>query len=262
MQKPFRGKTSLVTGASSGLGADFARELARLGSNLVLTARREEQLRALQAELTAGGTGVTIHPLDLAAPGAPQRLFDELQAGGVTVDVLVNNAGFGAFGPFAETPWEREKAMLDIDITALVHMTKLFLPPMLARGDGRILQVSSIGAFQPSPTYGTYAAAKSFVLSFGEALNHELRGTGVSCTVVCPGVTATEFLQVAGQSPTLYQRVMMMRSQDVVRAAVRAKLARRSSVVPGLGNALTAFAMRFIPRSWAAALAHWSMSMR
>ena len=262
MQKPLTGKTSLVTGASSGLGADFARELARLGSDLVLTARREEQLRALQAELTAGGTRVTVHPLDLAAPGAPQRLFDELQAAGTAVDVLVNNAGFGAFGPFAETPWEREKAMLDIDITALVHMTKLFLPPMLARGNGRILQVSSIGAFQPSPTYATYAATKSFVLSFGEALNHELRATGVSCTVVCPGVTATEFLQVAGQSPTLYQRVMMMRSPDVVRAGVRAMLARRSSVVPGLGNALAAFAMRFIPRSWAAALAHWSMSVR
>ena len=262
MQKPLTGKTSLVTGAASGLGAGFARELARLGSDLVLTARREEQLRALQAELTAGGTRVTVHPLDLAAPGAPQRLFDELHDAGTTVDVLINNAGFGAFGPFAETPWEREKAMLDIDITALVHMTKLFLPPMLERGDGRILQVSSIGAFQPSPTYATYAAAKSFVLSFGEALNHELRGTGVSCTVVCPGVTATEFLQVAGQSPTLYQRAMMMRSHDVVRAAVRAMLARRSSVVPGLGNALAAFAMRFIPRTWAAALAHWSMSVR
>jgi uncharacterized protein len=262
VQTTLSGKTSLVTGASGGLGADFARELARLGSDLILVARREEQLRALQAEITAAcGVKVHVFPVDLTAAGAPQELYDRLKAGGIPVDILVNNAGFGYYGLFAEVPWEREKAMLDIDITVLVQLTKLFVQDMLARKHGYILQVASVGAFQPSPTYASYSAAKSFVLFFGEALHYELRGSGVSCTVVCPGVTATDFLKVSGQAPTLYQRVMMMRSPDVVRIAVRAMLARRSSVVPGFANALFAFSMRLIPRPWAAAIANLSMNI-
>jgi uncharacterized protein len=256
-------KTALVTGASGGLGADFARELARLGCNLVLAARREDPLRALQAELSAAHpVQVHVFPIDLSIPDAPRDLYERLQSAGIPVDILVNNAGFGYFGKFAEVPWEREKAMLDIDITALVHLTKLFAADMVARRSGYILQVSSVGAFQPSPTYASYSAAKSFVLYFGEALNYELRGTGVSCTVVCPGVTATDFLTVAGQTPTLYQRMMRMQSPDVVRIAVRAMLARRSSVVPGLGNALLAFSTRFMPRGLAAAAANLMMTLK
>lgn len=257
------GKTALVTGASSGLGADFARYLAALGCDLILVARREEHLRVLQAELAAAHPiQAHVFPADLAAPNAPQALFDRLQEAALDVDILVNNAGFGYHGLFAHEPWEREKAMLDIDIITLVHMTKLFLPPMLERKDGYILQVASIGAFQPSPTYASYSAAKSFVLYFSEALNFELRGSGVSCTVTCPGVTATEFLQVSGQAPSLYQRLSMMKSRDVVRISLNAMLRRSSCVVPGLSNALTAFGMRFLPRPWAAAIANLSMTFR
>jgi short-subunit dehydrogenase len=172
------------------------------------------------------------------------------------VDVLVNNAGFGYYGDFASVPWEREKAMLDLDILALTHLTKLFLPDMLQRNFGFILLVSSIGAHQPSPTYASYSAAKSFVLNFGEALHFELRRTGVGCTVVSPGVTATEFLKVSGQSPTAYQRLAMMKSADVARIGVRSMLARKSSVVPGWLNALTVWSIRLIPQQRPALLSY------
>lgn len=255
-------KTALVTGASGGLGADFARELAQLGCDLVLVARREEPLRTLQHEISAAhGVQVHVFTADLATSNAPQVLYDQLKSNAIPVDILVNNAGFGYFGKFTQVSWEREKSMIDIDITALTHITKLFVQDMLVRNYGYILQVTSIGAFQPSLTYASYSAAKSFVLFFGEALNYELRGTGVSCTVVCPGVTATDFLKVSGQSPTLYQRKMMMKSSDVVRIAVRAMLAHRSSVVPGLANSLLAFSTRFMPRGLAAAAANWMMTM-
>jgi hypothetical protein len=255
-----RGRWSLVTGASSGLGVDFARELAARGSNLVLVARREERLQVVAAELRQRHR-VEAEALaaDLAAPGAPQQLFDHLQQAGRQVDVLVNNAGLGLYGPFLEIPWQREAGMLQLDVVALVHLTRLFVPGMRQRGFGRVLQVSSVGAFQPTPLYASYSAAKAFVLSYGEALNFELRGTGVSCTVVAPGITATEFLQVSGQTATLYQRLMLMTSAEVARVGVRALLRGRGSVVPGLANKLGAFSMRFMPRRLAAAVAWLTM---
>ncbi len=255
-----RGRRALVTGASSGLGADFARLLARQGCHLVLVARREERLRALADELRATQrVSVEVRPLDLTARGAPEALHARLRGERLDVDVLVNNAGLGLYGPFLDIPWEREEHMLRLDILALVQLTRLFVQDMRARGFGRVLLVSSIGAFQPTPLYASYSAAKAFVLSYGEALDYELRGSGVSCTVLAPGVTATEFLQVSGQKPTWYQRLMMMRSEDVARAGLRAMRARRSSVVPGVMNALGAFSMRFLPRRLAAAVAYRTM---
>ncbi len=255
-----KGRWSLVTGASSGLGVDFARELAGRGSNLVLVARREERLQAVAEELRQRhGVEVEALAADLAAPDAPQQLFDRLRQAGRQVDVLVNNAGLGLYGPFLEIPWEREAGMLQLDIVTLVHLTRLFVPGMQQRGFGHVLQVSSVGAFQPTPLYASYSAAKAFVLSYGEAVNYELRGTGVSCTVVAPGITATEFLQVSGQTPTLYQRLMLMTSAEVARVAVRALLRGQGSVVPGLANKLGAFSMRFVPRRLAAAVAWRTM---
>ncbi|MBO9540771.1 SDR family oxidoreductase [bacterium] len=252
-----KGRTALVTGASSGLGSDFARHLAEAGCHLVLTARREELLKALQQELSERhGVRVEVVALDLGAPGAPDQLYERLAADGIEIDVLVNNAGFGLYGDFLDIPWERERAMLELDILALVHLTKRFAKDMVARKFGYILQVSSIGAYQPTPTYASYSAAKSFVLSFGEALNHELKGTGVSCTVLSPGVTATAFLEVSGQAPTFYQRLAMMRSPEVTRIGLQALLRRQSSVVPGLLNAVTAWSTRLMPRPFAAAVAH------
>jgi uncharacterized protein len=183
-----RDRHALVTGASSGLGADFARELARRGAHLTLVARREDRLRSLQREL-AGGHGVEVQVvvLDLNDGGAPERLLHATGEHGRPVDVLVNNAGFGLYGAFRELDWERERAMLELDMIVPVHLTKLFLPGMLDRGTGFVLNIASIGAYSPSPLYASYSAAKSFILNFTEALSYELRGTGVRATALSPG---------------------------------------------------------------------------
>lgn len=243
------GKTALVTGASSGLGVDFARELAQRGARVVLVARREDLLKKVQAEIKAAHpVDVITIALDLGAPNAAQALFDLLRQQRVQVDVLVNNAGFGVFGKELDIPWARTEQMLQLDIVALTQLTKLFAREMVQRGFGYVLQVASIGAYQPSPGYAAYSAAKSYVLSFSEALNYELKGTGVSCTAVSPGVTATEFLQVSGQKTSLYQRALMMQSADVARLGVKAMLKRRSSIITGFLNWLIAMSVRFTPR--------------
>lgn len=251
------GRWALVTGASSGLGVDFARELAGRGCNLVLVARREEQLRRLADEIMArAGVAVEVIAMDLGLVDAPQRLYDQLTAANRAIDILVNNAGLGLYGEFLALEWQRERAMLELDIITLTHLTKLFVRDMVTRRFGFVLQIASIGAYQPTPLYASYSAAKSYVLHFGEALNHELRKTGVRCTVLSPGVTRTEFLDVSGQAPTFYQRMVMMRSADVARIGIDAMLRGKSSVVPGFFNALTAWSNRLIPRRLAAALAY------
>jgi short-subunit dehydrogenase len=255
------GRHALVTGASSGLGADFARELARRGAALTVVARREDRLRSLQQELAgAHGAEVEVVALDLNQAGAPDRLLAEVQARRRPVDVLVNNAGFGLYGPFSELAWERERAMLELDVIVPVHLTKLFLPGMLERRRGWVLNVASIGAYQPSPLYASYSAAKSFILNFTEALSYELRGSGVAATVVSPGVVATEFLQVAGQRPTRYQRLARMDSPSVARIGVDAMLKGRPSLVPGRFNAASVWSNRLLPRRASAALAHRLMA--
>jgi uncharacterized protein len=257
-----KGKTALVTGASSGLGVEFARQLAARGCHVILVARRAEALAQLKQELEARhGVRVYPMPMDLTAADAPQGLYAQVEGAGLSVDVLVNNAGLGLFGAFTDIPWEREKMMLELDILTVVHLTKLFAPAMVRRQFGCVLNIGSTGAFQPTPTYAAYAAAKSFVLSYSEAVNCELRGTGVTCTALCPGVTRTEFFQVSGQKLTLYQRLTMMASGEVVRIGLNAMLRGRSSVVAGWLNAFMAGSMSFIPRSWAAGLAHWVMTM-
>jgi len=230
------GRHALVTGASSGLGADFARELARRGATLTLVARREDRLRSLQGELAGAETGHR------------------------PVDVLVNNAGFGLYGPFNTLDWARERAMLELDMIVPVHLTKLFLPGMLERRAGWILNIASIGAYQPSPLYASYSAAKSFVLNFTEALSYELRGSGVTATALSPGIVATEFLQVSGQRATRYQRLAMMDSPAVARIGVEAMLKGRPSLVPGRLNAASVWSNRLLPRRLSAALAHRLMT--
>lgn len=254
------GKWALVTGASSGFGVDFAHQLAAMGLNLVLVARREERLGDVAHQI-AQAHGVQTVPvaLDLAQPDAPQQLFEQTTAAGYAVTVLINNAGFGLYGRFTDLAWEREREMLDIDITALVHLTRLYGADMAGRGQGYILQVASVTAFQPSPLYTVYGAAKAFVLSFGEAVNYELRGSGVSVTTTCPGPAATEFLAVSGQRKTFYQRMVMMESADVVRISLDAMLRHKASIVPGRMNALAALSVRLMPRRLAAALAERTM---
>jgi short-subunit dehydrogenase len=256
------GKTALVTGASSGLGVDFATILAERGCNVVLVARREDRLRASADELsTKHGVQTHVIAMSLSELGAPQQLYDRIRALGLTIDVLINNAGFGVHGPFADVPWEREQEMLMLDIVALVHLTKLYVRDMLARDSGYILQVSSIGAYQSTPTYGTYSAAKSFVLSFGEALNYELRKSNVKVSVLSPGVTETEFLEVAGQKRTLFQRMSIMPSRPVAEIGIEAMLRGKPSKVAGVMNALTAWSLRFIPRRTQTAMANAAMQI-
>ncbi len=257
MTTKLKGKTALVTGASSGLGVDFAKELAKLGANLILVARREEMLRTVASEITKQfGVTVDVITQDLAEKDAPQRLYDQIKASGKQVDVLVNNAGFGMYGEFVDLAWERERNMLELDIITLVHLTKLFVGDMVARNFGHVLHVASIGAYQPSPLYASYSAAKSFVLNFGEALNYELKDTKVRSTVISPGITATEFLKVSGQQATLYQRMTMMQSPEVARIGIKAMLKGRSSIVPGLLNAVTIWSNRLMPRRMAAAVGY------
>lgn len=234
------GKTALVTGASSGIGVDFARELAREGARLVLVARREDLLKNVQAEIKAAhNVEVTLVPQDLGSADGPRQLYDKLKQQNIVVDVLVNNAGFGLFGMELDIPWEKTQQMLQLDIVALTHLTKLFARDMVKRRNGYLLQVASIGAYQPSPTYAAYSAAKSYVRSFSQALNFELRGSGVSSTVISPGVTASEFLKVSGQKQTWFHKATMMSAAEVARIGVQAMLKRRYSVVPGFMNWLT-----------------------
>ncbi|CAN5610213.1 SDR family oxidoreductase [soil metagenome] len=259
---PLRGKTALVTGASSGLGVDFARQLAEQGCHLILVARREDKLREVAQEVTLKyGVEVMVLTLDLGIANAAQDLYDQIKKQGKVVDVLINNAGFGLFGEFITLPWVREKAMLELDIITLVHLTKLFAQDMLARDFGYILQIASNAGYQPVHSFATYSAAKSFVLNFGEALSYELRKTNVHCTVLSPGVTATEFFQVAGQRLTLYHRLTILDSPTVVRIGLKAMLAGRPNVIAGYVNATLAWANRFVPRRLSAIIAHKIMNM-
>lgn len=254
------GKTALITGASSGLGVDFARELAAKGTHLILVARRAEQLEQVQKELRERyDVDIEYRVADLGDPAACEGLHQALSNEGKTVDILINNAGFGLFGDFCDLSWERTNQMLQVDVVALTHLTRLFVNDMVARGDGCIMLISSVGAFQPSPGYAAYAAAKSYVLSLGHALHFELRGTGVTCTTVCPGVTATEFLQVSGQKQTWFHKATMMTSAAVARMAVKRMLAGRPEIVTGIINALSAFSMRFLPRQLQALVAYFAM---
>lgn len=260
MTETLPGKTALITGASSGLGAEFARQLAARGCQLVLVARRAERLRDLQRDIsTQHGVSVECVAMDLVERDAPQRLYDQLNSLGRTIDVLVNNAGQGLYGKFTAVPWGSLHRMLELDIVALTHLTRLFAADMVKRKSGYILLVASTGAFQPTPTYAAYAAAKSYVLSLGEALHYELRQSGVRCTVLCPGATRTEFFDVAGQRLTLYQRMTMMESSTVARIGIEAMLKGRSSVVAGRLNALFAWATRLMPRQMLAGLASRAM---
>jgi short-subunit dehydrogenase len=251
-----RGKTALVTGASSGMGADFARQLAAQGCRIVLVARRAEKLQALRIELFERySVEADAFAMDLSEADAPRDLFERVKAKGLVIDILINNAGYALYGEFARTEWDRCRQMLELDVLALTHLTRLFAADMAQRKSGYILQIASTGAFQPTPLYAAYAAAKSYVLYFGEALHYELRPSGVNVTVLCPGVTRTEFFDVAGQKMTAFQRLTAMNSADVARIGLRALFRKRSCVVAGPANAVIAALGPLFPRQFMAGMA-------
>ena len=243
------GQWALVTGASSGFGVDFATLLAEQGVNLVLAARRTEPMEALAAQLRARhDVEVVVEGVDLAQPGAGSALKRRLDGHGIPVDILINNAGYGLYGPLLAQPLDRTLDMLQLNTASLTELTHVFGNDMARRGRGHILLVASIGGFQATPTYAAYSASKAYVLLLGEALNAELAPQGVKVSVLSPGITATNFLAVSGQRPTLYQRLLMMKSRPVAALGLRALKAGTASVVPGLGNKLTVWSARLFPR--------------
>lgn len=242
---------ALVTGASAGLGLDLARLFAKDHVDVVLVARRREKLEQLAGEL-AKEHGIKAHVVaaDLGDPGAPQAIFDEVGRLGVTVEFLVNNAGFGSNGAFVELDAKREVEMVQVNVTALLHLTRLFLPGMVARKRGRILNVGSTAGFVPGPYMATYYATKAFVLSFSEALSQELSGTGVTSTVLCPGPTATEFAGVAGNDKSKLFKGAVADSLSVARAGYVGMKKGTPIVVPGIGNKINVLvAPRLAPRA-------------
>ena len=236
------GGVALITGASAGLGVEFARHLAKRGERLVLVARRKERLDALVAEL---GNARAV-ALDLGQAGAADTLFADLGAHGEHIDTLVNNAGFGLSGKFAALDGPRQRAMIELNIGALTELTHAVLPGMIERGRGAILNVASTAAFQPGPGMAVYFATKAFVLSFTEALHEELRGSGIRVTALCPGPTATEFGEVAGLSNGFAK--YSPDAAAVVRAGLKALDRNRAVAIPGLANKVGAQGHRLLPR--------------
>jgi uncharacterized protein len=243
-------KTALITGASAGIGLELAELFAADKHDLVLVARREDQLQALAARLAAEhGVAARVIAADLADPTAPPRIVGELAQSGVAVEFLVNDAGFGTTGRFVERELGRELAMIEVNVRALVHLTGLLLPAMVARGSGRVLNLGSAAGFQAGPYMSVYYATKAFVNSFTEALAIELEGTGVTATVSCPGATATEFGKIAGNERSRLFRLGTLRAPDVAAHAYRAMMAGRPLVVPGLRNKLGLQLLRLGPRA-------------
>jgi short-subunit dehydrogenase len=243
-------KTALVTGASSGIGLEFAKLLAREGHDLVLVARRRDALEELARELAVThGVAIRVIAKDLAAPDSTEEIFDELETERIVVEILVNNAGLGLHGRFWETELTRQIEIIRVNVAALTGLTGRFLPGMVARGRGRIVNVASTAAFQPGPYMAVYYATKAYVLSFSEALAQELSHTGVTVTALCPGPTVTEFQTAAGLEDTLlFRGPLVMDAARVARAGWAGANRGKRVVVPGLANRLLKEIVRFSPR--------------
>ena len=236
---------ALVTGASAGLGAEFARQLGKSGHRLVLAARRTERLEALAAEL-GNARAVTA---DLAKPGAAAELLEDIERAGESVDLLINNAGFGLHGRIAELDAARQREMIDLNCGALLDLARAVLPAMIERGSGGILNVASTAAFQPGPGMAVYFATKAFVLSLTEALHEEVKRHGIKVTALCPGPTKTEFGEVAGFGGNGAFDRLSMDSQAVVRAGLKGLERNKAVVIPGMLNKTGAVSTRFVPRA-------------
>jgi short-subunit dehydrogenase len=252
-------QTALITGASAGLGLEFAHLFARDHYNLVLVARSGPKLAELAEQLRQQyGTAVKTIPLDLGLPQASQTLFEETQRARIHVDILVNNAGYGMSGEFANLALEEAYGQIQLNITALTLLTRLYLAPMLERRAGKIMNVASTAAFQPGPLMAVYYATKAYVLSFTEAIADELRASGVSVTCFCPGATLTEFQKRARtESSRLFQRLTPMDPKTVAADGYRALMAGKTLAISGFRNWLLAESVRFAPRKVVTAISRW-----
>ena len=242
-------KTALITGASGGIGLELARIHASKGDNLVLVARSGDKLAEIKTELESKyHVIVRFLVSDLSIRYSPKKVYDEIIHHNIDIDYLINNAGFGDFGLFAECDWDKQEGMINLNVTALAHLTRLFLPGMIGRGGGKILNVASLAAFQPGPTMSVYFATKAFVLSFSEALNNELKGKGVTVTALCPGSVESKFHEVALGDPKLVRDRKMMSAREAAEIGYAAMMKGKSVVIPGFKNSFLVFASRFAPR--------------
>jgi hypothetical protein len=258
---PIAGKWALVTGASSGLGVHFATLLAERQANLVLVARRTDLLQQLAARLRREHrVSVLVEGFDLSTAGSTVALKARLDAHGVAVDVLVNNAGYGLYGDFVQQPLPQTTAMLALNVVSMTELTGVFAADMVRRGSGRILLVASLLGYQAVPGYAAYAASKAYVLHFGEALHDELEPHGVVVTVLAPGTAATAFVDVAHQRDTWALRLLMMEPRPVAAIGIEALMRGRSSVVAGVRNKLIALSNRFTPRRVQRMIFQWVLS--
>jgi uncharacterized protein len=241
--------TTLITGASNGIGLELARICAAHGHNVVLVARSIAKLQAIADELaTQHKITARALPADLTDPAAPQAIFDQLNADNIAVDILINNAGFGDYGPFAASDRAKMMEMVQVNVAALTELTHLFLPGMVQRKYGRIMNLASTAAFQPGPLMAVYYATKAYVLSFSDAIGEELRGSSVTVTTLCPGPTRTGFQAGAEMEQSRLMRMGLMDVGAVVREGYKGMMAGKTVVIPGPTNWVGAQMARFTPR--------------
>ncbi|HEY7404214.1 MAG TPA: SDR family oxidoreductase [Candidatus Angelobacter sp.] len=247
-------ETALITGASSGIGLDLARLMAPR-FDLIITARNQSDLEKIARELeTQHGNHVHVVPADLAKPEAPTQIFAEIKRRGLPVDILINNAGFGLYGAFAENDLRQELDMLQVNIAALTALTKLALPGMLERKHGRIMNVASTAGLQPGPLMAVYYATKAYVIMFSEAIANELEVSGITVTCLCPGATATRFAVRANMEQSRLFKMGAMKSHKVAEAGYEGMMAGKTMVIPGFVNKALAFSVRFSPRKLVTAI--------
>jgi short-subunit dehydrogenase len=244
-------KTALITGASGGIGYELAKVHAEKGINLVLVARNKNKLEELRSEIeTDKKVWVYTVTKDLSLPGSPQEVYDELKTKSIAIDYLINNAGIGDYGLFAESDWNKQEQMINLNVTALAHFTRLFLPDMICRGGGRIMNVASTASFQPGPTMSVYFATKAFVLSFSEAINQELRDIGITVTALCPGSTHSGFQAAAADAERgLFAGNKFSSAREVAEYGYNAMIKGKAVAIHGFKNSFLVNSIRFAPRS-------------
>ena len=244
-------KTALITGASSGIGLELAEICARQGENLVLVARNIIKLNELKSKLEKQYKVKVLNiSKDLSLPNSAQQVYDEINQQNISIDYLINNAGFGDYGMFYETDWNKEMKMINLNIATLTHLTKLYLKDMVPKGEGKIMNVASTAAFQSGPTMAVYYATKAFVLSFSEAVSNEVRDKGISITVLCPGATKSGFQDAAelNQSKLVRGRKLPS-SKEVAEFGYKAMMKGKTVAIHGLLNKILAFSVRIFPRA-------------
>jgi len=253
-------QTALITGPTSGIGKEFSWQLAQLGCNLVLVSRSEDILVEMCQDLAKQyGVEAQVIVADLEKSGEPERVFEKVRSLGLDVDLLINNAGTQVYAPFNEASWEGTQTLMDLNVKAVVHLTHLFLPGMLQRDRGHILNIGSTASFVPGPNNAVYCAGKAFILSFSLAIAEELRGSNVGVTCLCPGIVDTPFVDKAGLNDTVIMKLTAMDPEPVAAAGIRAVQRGKWVHIPGWINKITMFLQRFVPRRLLTRVAKWAL---